>query len=264
MEDIKKMLKKRQEQLLKLKKEKERALMNAPEGMLRVCRHGNRVQYYLRKDPKDFSGVYIRGKDVSLAQKLAQKDYDKKILNTVEKELNAIDKYFMGYPEINAEQVYDKLHQDRKKLIKPIQLPEDEFVEKWRSVKYDGKVFRDGGPEIYTAREERVRSKSELIIADMLNNENIPYRYECPIHLANIGTVYPDFTVLNVRLRKEFYWEHMGMMDEPEYVEKALQKIACYEQTGIFPGESLILTYETKLSPINPKIVNLMIQKYLK
>ena len=264
MEKTRKLLKKRQEQLLKLKREKEKALMNAPEGMLRVCRHGNRVQYYLRNDPKDFSGVYIRGKDISLAQKLAQKDYDKKILNTVEKELNAIDKYFMGYPEINAEQVYGILHQDRKKLVNPIQLPEDEFVEKWRSVKYEGKGFKEGVPEIYTAREERVRSKSELIIADMLNKENIPYRYEFPIHLESIGDVYPDFTVLNVRLRKEIYWEHMGMMDDSKYVEKALQKIAWYEQAGIFPGESLILTYETKLSPINPKIVNLMIQKYLK
>ena len=79
-----------------------------------------------------------------------------------------------------------------------------------------------------------------------------------------LGTVYPDFTVLNVKRRKELYWEHLGMMDDPEYVEKAMQKIAMYEENGIFPGESLILTYETRMNPISPKIVNLMISQYLK
>ena len=107
-------------------------------------------------------------------------------------------------------------------------------------------------------------SLSRLHIADLLNKEGIPYRYEYPILLSGLGTVYPDFTVLNVKRRKELYWEHLGMMDDPEYVEKALQKIAMYEENGIFPGESLILTYETRMNPISPKIVNLMISQYLK
>lgn len=202
MEEIFKMLEMRQNQLLKVKKEKEKALMNAPEGNLRVCCHGNRVQYYLRNDPKDFSGVYIKNKDLSVAQKLAQKDYDRKVLGTVERELNVIHKFLAEYPQLCAERVFESLHRERKKLIKPIQEPEDELVKKWQAVEYQGKGFKD----------------------------NIPYRYEYPIYLEGIGMVYPDFTTLNVKLRKEIYWEHMGMMDDPEYVEKALQKIAAYEQ----------------------------------
>ena len=60
------------------------------------------------------------------------------------------------------------------------------------------------------------------------------------------------------------YWEHLGMMDDPSYVEKSLQKITLYEQNGIFPGENLILTYETRKNPMNQKIIRLMIQRYLK
>lgn len=52
---------------------------------------------------------------------------------------------------------------------------------------------------------------------------------------------------------KEMYWEHLGMMDDSNYVENALQKIALYEQNGIFPGKNLILTYETGKNPINQK-----------
>ena len=38
--------------------------------------------------------------------------------------------------------------------------------------------------------------------------------------------IHPDFTVLNVRTREILYWEHLGMMDNKEYIESALAKIA--------------------------------------
>ena len=46
---------------------------------------------------------------------------------------------------------------------------------------------------------------------------------------------------------KELYWEHMGMMDNGEYAEKAVRKISAYYQNGIYPGEALILTFENFL-----------------
>ena len=73
---------------------------------------------------------------------------------------------------------------------------------------YQGKPFDASLPKLYTSREERVRSKSEIIIADTLSRESIPYRYECPLHIPDVGNIYPDFTVLNVAKRKELYWEH--------------------------------------------------------
>lgn len=96
-----------------------------------------------------------------------------------------------------------------------------------------------------------------------MNKEGVPYRYEFPIHLNGIGKVYPDFTVLNKRERKEMHWEHLGMMDDPDYAEKAVRKIEMYQNNGFFPGDKLILTYETKMNPINPQTVMLIIQRYL-
>ena len=46
--------------------------------------------------------------------------------------------------------------------------------------------------------------------------------------------------------------------------EKAIKKIVAYEKNGIFPGEDLILTYETRTSPIEQKVIMLLIQRYLK
>lgn len=263
MEQVKNLLEAREKQLLQLKKEKETALVAAPEGSLRVCSSGNRTQYYHRKDPKDFNGIYIRGNEIPIARDLAQKDYDKKVLQAAEKELSAIRKYLSNYPKVNAEQIYEKLHEKRQELIEPIRESEEQYIRKWESVKYQGKGFNEEMPEFYTAKGERVRSKSELIIANLLNGEGIPYRYEYPIHLKGMGKIYPDFTVLNVRMRKEMYLEHLGMMDDPSYAERALQKIATYEQNGIFTGEKLILTYETRKKPINQKQILLMIRHYL-
>ena len=264
MKHIQLLLSKREQYLKKLIQQMESALQSSPNGFLRVSQSGNRIQYYQRTDPKNPTGKYLGKGDLPLARALAQKDYHTKVFHSARAEHTAITKFLSLLPEIPAEKVYEILHPNRQSLIVPIQQTDEQFINAWVSYSYQGKFIDDNTPELYTSRGERVRSKSEIIIADSLNRESIPYRYECPLTLSGIGNVYPDFTVLNTRLRKELYWEHFGMMDDPVYVEKALQKIASYEQHGIFPGEHLIITYETRQTPINQKLVHLMIQHYLK
>lgn len=264
MEKIKEMLEARKQYLSQVKKEKEEALKNTPDGSLRISSHRGKPLYYQRTDSKDFNGTYIREQDKELAQKLAQKDYDKKVLAHVEKELSATERYLATTQSLNTKQIYENLHKERQKLVTPIWTPDDEFLKAWEQVEYKGKEFLEGTPEFYTAKGERVRSKSEVIIADLLNKNEIPYRYECPIYLKGVGVVYPDFMTLNIHTRKEIWWEHLGLMDDSSYVEKAIRKIASYEQNGIFPGENLILTYETKKNPLNQKTIKMMMQHYLK
>lgn len=264
MEDIKAYLVNRKKQLMKLKLEKEKAVIAAPKGILRTSCNEKRVQYYCRENEQDKNGRYLREKEKDLARRLAQKEYDQKVLRAVEKELGVIERCLAGYPVMEVEEIYEKLHKERKKLVVPIQEPEEEFVRKWEAVVYQGKAFQEDAPEFFTLKNERVRSKSEWIIADFLKREGIPYRYECPLYLKGLGQVYPDFTVLNVKKRKELYWEHLGMMDDAGYAEKALQKIAAYEQNGIYPGEGLILTYETGKNPLSQKMVMNRIEHYLK
>lgn len=264
MKEVRRTLEARKNQLLKLKKEKEKALLSAPKGLLRVNCQGSRIQYYRRENSSDANGVYLREKDRELVRMLAQKDYDQKVLRAVEKELGAVERCLAGYPVTGAEEVYEKLHRERKKLVVPVWEPREQFVQKWEAVVYKGKGFGEDAPEFYTAKNERVRSKSEWIIADLLNREGVPYRYEYPLHLKGMGVVHPDFMVLNVKKRKEFYWEHLGMMDDSVYAERALKKIAMYEQNGIYPGDGLILTYETRINPLNQKMVAKLIEHYLK
>ena len=116
---------------------------------------------------------------------------------------------------------------------------------------------------ILTELGERVRSKSEKILADFFYRNRIPYKYECPLYLKNFGMVYPDFTFLSAKTGQEIYWEHDGRMDDPVYTQRAVRKIQAYEQNGIYPGEQLILTFETEKSVLDLRMVKRLAEKYL-
>ena len=81
--------------------------------------------------------------------------------------------------------------------------------------------------------------------------------------MKGYGTVYPDFTFLSSKTGKEIYWEQEGMMDKQEYARNAVRKIELYQKNGIYPGERLILTFETEQSMLNQNILENLVEKYL-
>lgn len=96
-----------------------------------------------------------------------------------------------------------------------------------------GKIYK-------TKNGELVRSKSEVIIANLLNEAGIPYEYEKKLFYSKDKWIEPDFTI-NIN-DKEFYWEHLGMLGIEEYDNKWSKKKRIYEEH--FPGR-LKITYET-------------------
>ena len=164
--------------------------------------------------------------------------------------------------EQTYEDVYDKLIYGRKILVTPHFIPDDVFLEKWLEEPFEKLYFEEDTAEHFTDRGERVRSKSEVIIANALNQVGIPYKYECPAYLGK-KKIYPDFTIMKMPGRKEIYWEHLGMLDDPSYLSKNLDKLESYEENGIFLGDNLIITRETSDSPLNTKQVWRTIEHYL-
>lgn len=101
-------------------------------------------------------------------------------------------------------------HRERRKLIRPVEPTWEQQLAEWISEEYKGKGFREDMPVILSEKGERVRSKSEKILADYFYRNQIPYKYERPLYLKNFGTVHPDFTFLSRKTRQEIYWEHDG------------------------------------------------------
>jgi len=263
MKNVLQQLKLREKKLLSLIKEKKLDLKSAPSGFLRINSSGGRTNYYVRDNPKDFNGKYIPAKDLYVARRLAQRDYDKKVLRSAEQELNIIQRFLNEYPDTAPEFIYGDLHDARKSLVSPIRKTDEQYLHEWLDIIWTRKEIPPDAPSFLTEKGEQVRSKSEVIIADILYKQNIPYRYEYPLFLNNFGMVHPDFTIMTFPDRKELYWEHLGMMDDQVYVERNVKKINAYIQNGLFPGEHLILTFETKKTPLNQNIISQNIQKYL-
>ncbi|QDT22025.1 ATP-dependent RecD-like DNA helicase [Gimesia chilikensis] len=102
-----------------------------------------------------------------------------------------------------------------------------------------------------TLSEFVVRSKSEVIITNMLAEREILFRYEEPL-FAPDGTFYlPDFTItLN---GEQYFWEHWGRLDQDKYRNHTETKKKWYEKH--FPGR-LIETFEgTDVTPQANKII---------
>lgn len=262
MSELKQTLENRIQELKRIIKMKEKALKNLPDTTIQISNVRNKPQFYFNNNGKR---IYANEKDKKLVQKLCQKDYDQRILNKAKKELKELEKLCKNYDDKTYESVYPNLHPVRQSLITPIWLPDNEYIKQWEAVKYTPKGFDSNDPEYYTDKGERVRSKSEILIANALKKHHIPYRFEYPYQFDPYGPVkHPDFTVLNIRERKEYIWEHMGKMDDEGYRDYALNRIIDFEKHGIFPGDRLILTHETLSNPLNSKIIEKTILHYLK
>lgn len=85
-----------------------------------------------------------------------------------------------------------------------------------------------------TSRGEAVRSKSEVIIANLLHAKGIEYHYEHPLEIDGI-TKYPDFTIEDDDTGITYYWEHCGMLRDPAYRRRWEEKQAWYRTHGILP-----------------------------
>lgn len=82
-----------------------------------------------------------------------------------------------------------------------------------------------------------VRSKSEVIIADLLYSKDIEFHYEQPVVAADGSWRSPDFTIVDDTTGATIYWEHLGMLQRPSYRRKWEAKLAWYRANGILPKE---------------------------
>ena len=266
MQGLKKLLINEENRLQKVKQIVDSRLETAPDGKLRITSSGKNVQFMLCTDTDTKSktqGKYIKKENMSLITELAQKGYDLKIQRLVNKRLKQIQILNRNYQDDELEKIYRNLNDKRKKLVQPIEMSWEQRLSEWKAIPYNRKGFKDGQIEIYSKKGERVRSKSEKILADMFYDMGIEYKYECPLLLKGYGIVYPDFTFLSKKTYEEIYWEHDGKMDDPLYAVKAIRKIDQYTRNNIIPGKRLIITYESSDFYLNTASAEKLIREHL-
>ena len=226
---------------------------------LRAARHRKGYQYFIKKQGGDDNGAYIKKDDKNIAVILAQIEYDEKLIVELKNALKTLVKFkteWINNPFVTA---LNEMVPGKRILVKSPYIIDESYIINWQNQQYERLSFRDDYPEYYTRQGLRVRSKSELIIADVLDEMSIPFLYERPLQLKN-RIVHPDFTLLNIRERREIFWEHFGMMDDMDYRNNTFFKIRNYESNGFYLHDSLIWTFETEKYPLNTKEIRNMVQ----
>ena len=115
-----------------------------------------------------------------------------------------------------------------------------------------------------TLKGDLVRSKSEVIIANMLYEAGIEYEYEKELDLGEDGIRIPDFTIDDAESGTCFYWEHCGMLGDASYNKHWQEKKALYEKHNIVEGENLIVSEDSLNGGIDSAAIKALIDKYLR
>ena len=117
-----------------------------------------------------------------------------------------------------------------------------------------------------TARGEAVRSKSEVIIANLLHASGVEYHYEQPLERDGI-VKYPDFTIEDDDTGETYYWEHLGMLSDDDYRRRWSEKKKWYSERGILsredgggPAGTLITTEDSAEGGIDSAHVSALIR----
>lgn len=92
-----------------------------------------------------------------------------------------------------------------------------------------------------TTKGDLVRSKSEVIIANLLYQYGMDYEYEAKLkYEQDKPAIEPDFTIM-LSNGEKIYWEHLGMLGLEGYDNRWLKKQEIYNK--YFSGK-LVVTYE--------------------
>lgn len=240
-------------------------------GRLEVSSRGHSNFYYFRcwKDRKTGKRVrqYIPKKQIATARKLAQTKYEQNVLKLARSRSSQLEKLLNDFEDNEIEAIYTSLHPARRSLVTPVEaleIPWAERREKWLKIPYQGLGLHKEDRYYLTNNHEKVRSKSEKILADLFFRLGIAYKYECPLYFEDQSVLYPDFTFLDPHTNQEIYWEHFGMMDDPNYARNCLRKINTYANQGIILYDRLLASFETGESSLDERVVHYWINKKLK
>ena len=99
-EDLRKDLEVRKYRIEKLMIRLKKRINAAPPGFLRITKSHNHKQFYHTIMPNEKPGMYISCNNQSLPARLAQKDYDIKLLEVLKQQQKTIDRFLKDFDPV--------------------------------------------------------------------------------------------------------------------------------------------------------------------
>ena len=229
-------------------------------------RHGDKAYYYLRKNyggEKLREEEYIPKNKKDYISRLLQTHYSSKVVPYYEKQLKIISQLRAAIEKETDAKFYEKLSVESKRFLSPIVPYKPDVINAWQSKPYKRNNYRIEEAIHDSLRGEKLRSKSEVLIANSLFHAGVPYFVEPKMQIGTFSFC-PDFLILRLSDYKEIIWEHFGRMSDPIYADSAIRKIQHYEASGYHLGDNFIATFETEKSPLSSRMVDNYIDRIIK
>jgi len=243
----------------------EHELKTMPEGSLCLKKvKGNSYIYYQNKkvsenrllSPKNEEEAYF-------IERIRRKFFIKKSIHQLRKNSKIMGELLGSFIPFDPGEIRNQL----APVYKEVQIIEwksgmELALEKWKMENKDESFLYPEGLRHISSRGVRVRSKSETIIADLLDFKNILYKYEEPLNIKGQNFL-PDFTILRAFDNRIIYWEHFGMIYDPNYRMNMEAKLLAYGNSGIVPWDNLIMTFDSNEGSIDVSTISAIIDKML-
>ncbi len=237
------MMKNEQQRLEQRKYKLEQELKTLPDGSI-YEKNGNFYHIFRVEGKQKMHSI----KDPQLLHQLRVKRHIRMSLPQITSRLENCNLFLKNDELYDAgKKVLELPERYRTEKNESFWLPGDVDPEIWGKEEYERNPWAIKKPN-RTTGGRIVRSKSESFIGSEIEDVPLFYRYEQKLVL--FGEVfYPDFMFVLPGCRMIVIWEHFGMMDDPEYLKKAMYKFDIYSRAGWILGRNFFFTYETEADP---------------
>lgn len=249
-------------------------IKNEPPGSI-TCQDNRGREQLLHIYKED--GKRIRrgiNHNTKMQRQLAKKEFAQRSLDVLEHNVDVLRQAVQGIVPYDPQKILEEMGRGYQNL------PDEYFFDNKRilpALHLDGETearidrHRDWGLQPFeqsdykphqkrhrTSKGLKVRSKSEALICECCYRWfDLPFHYE-QVQIIDNLVIAPDFTFEDFE-KKLFFWEHLGMMDDPDYARRNLNKLSRYYELGLVPGDNLILSFD-RHGVIDMRIVNDIIQ----
>ena len=252
-----------------MKKTIEEFQKNEPAGCLKHQKRGAYTyfyQQYRNENTKKIERKFINKDNINLVKRLAQKKYYWHMKSIIDINLKVLKYLVERYCPEKMDRVFAELGNECKPFIMPLKGSREDQIRQWYEEKYEVNEAYPEHLRYKTEQGELVRSKSEVIIANMLyqHRDVLLYKYECPLKVKEAGkikVIYPDFKIMNIRTGKITYWEHAGLMDDTGYADDFVRKINTYISNNLLVGRDVVFSCETEDHPLDMTVVKKVIEE---
>ncbi|MBQ6088887.1 MAG: hypothetical protein IJK95_04955 [Firmicutes bacterium] len=211
--------------------------------------------YYKNRGEK--KRTYIPRKNTRQIWQIASVRFYRQKIIFLEENISALEKVLLKLRDYDDESVLSTLPKVYRDAV--------EYV---RSRDMSNKVHQSENPynredlALVVSNGLIVRSREELIIAELLISLGIEFWYEKALTVTGSViladgsvimremTIYPDFTI-KLADGTMFYWEHCGRLDLEKYRDRFMEKMKLYAENGIFAPARLLITTSGKGEAIN-------------